>query len=494
METIGTVGMYLPYMDPQTKKIVLSTVKEADNFCDFVQSLTKRACQPDSLELTVFFAVHFAALLFDFHCLNSLAKAHGRVPIIRPNLFYGSAIQGRHEDFEKVRESVDEVLSTDLPDWLTLEMYLIRLEAENAEYPKIVHDTKTLERIEDMLDENPEFDFFKSRLDDLLSIRAIRDGDVEKALELNQSATESAEKHNDVNRLAHLLRTRGGILQSIDREETEAMLLRSRDLMESMGDKSGISGVLFHLSKLESISGRYDPAIEHNLECVRIGESISEPTGMYALTLSTLYNVVGRSDAGVEWARMAETELANRPTLQPRAVLNQAWSMALQNKLTEAHFLVDSVRESILKSGVESSLGWLYFVTSVLEAAEGQYSSAAISIEDALDIYERSGGYVSFYICLHHRAKYEVLASEVANSSQADELIGPWLTSLEERSRDENLPGILGQALLLKANLLASRGDITNSMIVAEELSSLVSENGLSFLEPAFSRLVGSFD
>jgi tetratricopeptide (TPR) repeat protein len=463
------------------------------NFRNFVHALSDGVCQLKALDQTVFLAVHFAAMLFDFKCLDKISKVHGNLPIIRPNLFYGSAFQGRPEDFKKVRESADEVLSTHPPDWLTLEMLMVKLEAENAEYPTHVYDTSTYDAIVSLIEQNQDFDFYISRLKDTMTIRAIRDGDVSRALELNQEAIENSEKNDDLNRLAHLLRTRAGIIQSSDRTESQKLLHRAMDLMELMGDQAGLADVLFLLSKLESIRGDYDSAIEHNLESVRLRESVGMPTGMPALTLSTLYNVIGDFDSGIEWARMAEGELASRPVYQPRAILNQAWSMTLQRNLPEAHQLLDSVREAMLKSGLESNLGWLYFISSVIEAAEEDYSSAAMSVEESLDIYERSGGFVSFYICLQHRARIEVHAEQVEPSSDYKST-GPWLTLLEEKAHSEDLPGILGQALLLKATVLRMRGAYSESMRVTEQLSSLVNDMKLEFLRPAVDRLIESSD
>jgi tetratricopeptide (TPR) repeat protein len=490
VEPIGTITRYFPLLDPETRRIIESVMGNSYNLRNFAQALSDGVCQLKAPDQTVFLAVHFAALLFDFKSLDKIAKVHGKLSIIRPNLFYGSALQGDTSYFAKVRESANEVLSAHPPDWLTLEMLMVKLEAETSEYPTQVYDTSTYDAIVSLIEENQDFDFYVSRLKDTMTIRAIREGDVGGALELNQEAIENAEKNDDVNRLAHLLRTRAGIIQSTNRSESRKLLHRAKSLMDLMGDQGGLADVLFLLSKLDSIRGDYDSAIEHNLESVRLWESVGMPTGMSALTLSTLYNTIGDWDSGMEWALMAEGELASRPIYQPRAILNQAWSMTLQRKLPEAHQLLDSVRESMIKSGIESNLGWLYFISSVVEAAEEDYSSAAMSVEESLDIYERSGGFVSFYICLHHRASIEVYSEQEPSSDY--ESTGPWLTLLEEKAHSEDLPGILGRALLLKAISLRTKGAESESLRVIEQLASLVNEWNLEFLRPAVERFIDS--
>lgn len=494
MEPVGTVTMYLEFVDEETKDAMVSALSKAYDLHDFTHLICDRVCTEETTEQLVFMAVHFAALFFDFTALDRIAKAHGGLPIIRPDLFYGTALQGNPEDFEKVRYAADEVLAHNPPDWLALEMYLVKLEAENEEYPKELHSSSTLETIEGILEKQPEFDFYRSRVLDTLTMRAIRDGDTERGLELNQSAIDNAEKHDDINRLAHLLRTKAGILESSDREETQRLLLRSRDLMKQLGDKGGFADVLFLLSKAESIRGNYNAAIDYNLESVSIWESIGMPVGMFALNLSTLYNVIGDSEAGFEWAKMAENELSSKPMWQPRAILNEAWSMTLQKKYSEASAIIDGIRESINKSGLESNLGWLYFVVSVLDAAEEDFFSAATNVEESLEIYERHSGYVSFYICLQHRAKIEVYETILTQSHDTDKATGPWLQSLEEKARREDLPGILAQALLLKATLFDGIGNPIEAKRVVKELAFLVNNNELDFLRGALSRLSRSID
>ncbi|MFW9921137.1 MAG: hypothetical protein ACFFED_16160 [Candidatus Thorarchaeota archaeon] len=489
MEPIGTITAYFSLVEDDTQVILESTMEEAQNFREFVDILCASVLDEKPSDELIFFAVHFAALLFDFNLINRIADKYSSLSIIRPNLFYGSAFQGKHEDFRKVREAADNVMATGPPDWLKLEMYIVKLEAENEEYPKELYDSSTHDAIENMIKRKPEFGFYKSRVLDSLSIRAIRDGDTDQALELNQRAIQNAEEHNDFNRLAHLLRTRASILQSSNREVSHELLRRSHVLLKSMGDKGGMGDVLFLLSKLESIQGNYDRAIEYNLECIVIWQSIGMPTGMFGLTLSTLYNLIGDQNTALEWAKMAESELLSKPMLQPRAVLNQAWALAESGKILKARQLVDSIRDSILKSGLESNLGWLYLIDSIIEPLEGNYYSAANHVEESLDIYERARGYFSYYICLHQRAKIEVSSIDLETTLTKTEQPGTWLLLLEEKARKENLQGLLAQALILQVEFFNKVGNEFKAESVLEELKDLMKEGEFSFLESRVKEL-----
>ncbi|MHA2426111.1 MAG: hypothetical protein ACXAEF_15075, partial [Candidatus Thorarchaeota archaeon] len=459
MDPIGTITAYFPFISSDTKDIIQTSMEEAENFREFVDVLCRTVIDEEMTDEIVFFAVHFSAHLFDLKAINQIEQKYRELSIIGPNLLYASAFQGKRENLKKVREAADNVLSTAPSDWLTIEMHMVKLEAENEQYPMEVYDTATHDTIEDFLKRKPEFDFYRSRFLDSMTIKSIRNGDVDQALDLNYKAIQNAEEYNDINRLAHLLRTRASILQTSNRDVSLKLLERSHKLFRSMGDKGGMGDVLFLLSKLESIGGDFDRAIEYNVECIDMWLSIGMPTGMFALTLSTLYNIVDDRKTAIEWAKMAESELKSKPMLQPRAVLNQAWALAESGKITEARETVDDVRDSILKSGLESNLGWLYLVDSIIDRLEGNYFVAANHIEESLDIYERARGYFSFYICLIQRAMIEVSSLDLETTITNLEQPGKWLSLLEELARNDNLQGLLAQALILKVEFFNKIGN-----------------------------------
>ncbi|MHA2134308.1 MAG: tetratricopeptide repeat protein [Candidatus Thorarchaeota archaeon] len=486
MKPIGTITMYFPFIDDETISILKDTMHDATDYGDFVRKLAAHVCENDTSDSAVFFAVHHATLLFDHKCLDRIAKIYGKLEIIRPNLFFGNALQGRNEDWEKAKQAAESVLNSDPDEWLFLEMMLLKLEAGIQNYPRSVYDAATLETLKDLLVENPKFSFYESRLYDGLAALSRRDGNLDEALLYTEKAIANARQHDDLNRLAHTLRTKAGMMQFTEREQSQDLLQQSRGLMESMGDKGGLSDVLFELSKLAAIRGEYSKAIKLNLDCVRVRESIGVPTGLSALTLSTLYNMTNDSHAGLEWALMAEDQLL--PSLKPRAILNQAWSLSIQSKLTEALVTIDRAREPILKSGQESNIAWLSFVSGVFDIYDGNLSSAAESIEDAIEIYERRVGLMSLLICSYHRALIEVLSEEAPGASTPSDA-GPWLSLFQEKVEAENLPGMLGQLLLLQARIEFAKGNVAQAGFNIEESKSIADRLGLEYLQRQVSQL-----
>jgi ATP/maltotriose-dependent transcriptional regulator MalT len=200
--------------------------------------------------------------------------------------------------------------------------------------------------------------------------------------------------------------------------------------------------------------------------------------------VSTLYNATGEFESGFEWARMAEDQYKLLPKNKPRAVLNQAWSLIALKKLTEASVLVDIVRESIVKSGQETLLAWLNFVTGLIELEEGNLISAASSIEEALKVYETREDLLMQIMFLYYLARIEVVNSDMTTE------VFPYLTLLEERAISEDLPGILGQALLLKSEIALLQNDDARLREIVQQLRPLTQEPRMAFLLPLFERLL----
>ncbi|MGY5876825.1 MAG: hypothetical protein RTU30_13835 [Candidatus Thorarchaeota archaeon] len=488
MEPIGTITMYFPFIDSETKEIMQTILEEAVNYHDFVQKLNQKVCDEETTELSIFFATHHAAVLFDFKCLDKIARKYGKLEIIRPNLFIASAFQGKKSDLVEARAAVDEILANNPPEWLALEMLVIKFEAEMISYPVVLYDGTTFDTINTMMENNPELKFYRSRVNQALLAQLVRDGDIEASIEYIEEALSNAKEYNDINRLARVLRNKALIIQSTDLKLSLALLLKSLEILEPMGDNDGLADTIFQLSKIEAIRGEYDQAIEHLLRSITLRQGLGKPIGAYAITLSTLYNVTKNAQAGIEWAKMAEVDL--QPSYKPRAGLNQVWSFLLQKKLTEAQFILDSIQDSILKSGLESHLASYYMITGILDMVEGNYSNAGSSMQEALDIFERQGAMMSVNICTVFLANIEVYSFESTYSPDQKPGTGPWLTLLEEKATSEDLPGILGQTLVLKAKLHLIQNMHEDFVIVVQRLNNLVKERELYFLQQSLDSLM----
>lgn len=486
MDPIGTITCYFPFIDAKTKSVLEEKMTEARDYYDFVHQMGDLVLNNDCSIMVVYFAIHHSILASEYKLIDMIREKYGEYTLLGPNLFISSAFQGSVEDVKKVHELADEILASDPEDWIQLEMNFMKFEADMRNYPKTIYKTTTMNRIRELIDNNPDFGFYEIILDDYLSIRAHTDGDNKERLRCLNRGIQLAEKYDEKLRKADLLIKKAYFIKDHDVLESRALLEEAYHITDTaLGIPVYFSEVIETLGVIDSIRGEFDSAIRRWLQAVSIRERAGLNSGNASSYLSIFYNMVSEPESGLEWAQMAEDQYKSRPYMINRAILYQAWSLLLLKRITEAQVLLDTSRESILKSGDESQLAWLHFVTGVLEIDQGNLSLASSSIEQALQIYESQGwGYQFQLIFLHHLAKIEVYSC----SSEND--VTPSLAILEDKAKTDDLPGYIGQVLVLQAEIALIRNDEAELRDIIQKLRPLTEKDSMHFLKPFYENLL----
>ena len=485
MEPIGTITQYFSFIDEEAKGILEKIISKASDYHDFVLKLVDRVLNTESPIIVVYLAIHHSILAYEYKLIDKIREKYGHHQILGPNLFFASAYQGAYEDVKKVHELADTILATQPEDWIALEMLLLKFEADMRAYPTTIYQASTVDEIQKRIECNPKFGFYEIVLNDNLEIRATADGDTEERIRCLDRGLQIAEKFDDKLSYTHLLIRKANLIMNYNRKESKELLEKAYSVVDKwLGIPINYADIITYLSILRAIRGEFDTSIEGFLQAVTIRERAGLNSGNPSYYLSTFYNLIGEPESGLEWGRMAEDQFKSRPHLVNRAILNQIWSLTLLNRATEARILLDTINESILKSGDESQLAWLHFVTGILEIDTGDVSSALDSIEQALRVYERTGTAILMeLIFLYQLAKVEVL------SPTSDEIISPSLALLEERAISEDLPGYLGQALLLKADIAIANNDDSLLRELIPQIRSLSEKENMQFLKRRFESL-----
>ncbi|MGY5865121.1 MAG: hypothetical protein RTV41_11015 [Candidatus Thorarchaeota archaeon] len=484
MEPLGTITVYFEFIDEDTRKILESIMTETDNYFDFVNMLTQRVLNTDSSDLVVYFAIHHAAQLLDLKTIDLIGQKYSDIPILQPNICFARHFQGKTDDYQNIIKAADDVLSIHPDDWLALEMRFMKYEAESFNYPKVVCDTKNLDVIQKLIEGNPLFKFYNTVLYSNLARIANLDGDLEGWNRYNQLALENAREQDDQVRLAYCL-IEQALISSGDRALARELLLESLEIMDRLGSTEGYASVLERLSTLEMIRGEFTSSIDNYLKVVSIREGLDQETGIMSLMLSSLYNSIGEYESGLDWGRMAEEQHKHRPSFVPRAVMSQVWSLVLFDRIAEAELILDTVHETVLKSGRDHNLAWLHFVIGLIEFAKGNPVAATSSLEESLKIFEAVDQTQRYQnMTLYYLARFEVLQAD-ANTE-----VLPYLTLLEDRASSEDLPGILGQALMLKSELALIQNDDSSLLDAIQELRELTKEPRMTHLVPFVESLL----
>ncbi|MGY5858338.1 MAG: tetratricopeptide repeat protein [Candidatus Thorarchaeota archaeon] len=485
MDPNGTITMYFPFIDEETKEVLESIMTEASDYYDFVNKLCERVLNNDSPVMVVYFAIHHSILAMEHGLIDKIREKYGHHQILGPNLFYSSVHVGNYDDAQKAKELADAIIATDPEDWIAIEMNLIKFEIDMRNYPKTMYKTSTMDRIRELIDTNPNFGFYETVLCDFLSIRAQIDGDTEERRRCIDQGIKIAREFDDKYKIAHLLIRKGSFSMNFDRLESRAALEEAYQIVDSsIGIPVNYAYIIYYLSLLDAIRGDFDRAIEQCSNAVTILERAGLESGNPSSFLSIFYNIIGEPESGLEWGRMTEDQFSGRPYLINHARLFQIWSLILLKRLIEAQALLDSSRESIVKGGNEDQLAWLHFVTGILEMEQGDFPLALSSIEQGLKIYEQQGtALLMENIFLHQLSLIEIM------TCSPGEAVSPSLAILEERALSEDLPGILCQVLLLKADMAVQNKDEEQLRAIIPKIGLLMQEHKLHFLEPRFESL-----
>lgn len=482
MEPLGTVTMYFPFIDADIKDVIQSIMDEATDFDDFVQRLSERVLSSDYPEMVVYFTIHFAALLYNYKIIEAIREKYSGYLLLDPALNLYSSFP---EAMKKVRESADVVLKTKPADWLVLEMHCYKFEADMNDYPKTMYEQEDVDIIREYIKKDPRFRYYEITLNDHLGHRAYTDGDFEELLDCLDRGIQITEEFDDRVRLSSFLYKKAKFISSSDRKQAQELLRKAYDLNESLNCERNYAGIIYEMGVLNAIRGEFDEAITSFLQEITIRERIGKDTGNSALQLSMLYNIIGEPESGLEWGLMAADQFESRPHLIPRGIMNQAWSLILLGRFTEAEILLDTTRETIMKSGNEVMLAWLHFVTGIFEFGSGNLSSAKSSIEEALKIYEnRVGTLMIQIIFLYYLARIEVASCEI------DSTVFPFLALLEEKAISEDLPGVLGLVLILRGEIAAIQNDESSLRDIIQELRPFTEKQGMQYLLPFYNSLL----
>ncbi|MGY5860592.1 MAG: hypothetical protein RTU63_14580 [Candidatus Thorarchaeota archaeon] len=457
---------------------------DASDYYDFVHKLGELVLKDEPPILVVYFAIHHSILALEYKLIDMIREKYGdKHLILCPNLFMSSAFQGTVEDIKKVHEMADAILASEPEDWIALEMNFMKFEADMRNYPTTVYKTSTMERIRELIDSNPDFGFYEIILNDYLAHRAHHDGDTDGRLRCINEGIRLAKKFDDQLRVAHLLLYRASFFKG---KEAREILEQAYDIADSiLGIPADFANIIHYLSISDLNKGDFDNAIKRSLQSVGIRERAGLNTGNSSMLLSVIYNIIDEPESGLEWACMAEDQFKSRQYMINRGILAQIWSLILLERLTEAEILLNTTRESVLKSGDEFQLALLHFVTGIWEMHQGNFSLAASSIEQALTIFEQySWSYYIHLMSLHHLAKIEVYSSDTID------VVAPSLAILEEKAMTEDLPGVLGQVLLLKAEIAIRNKDDSSLREIIQHLQLLIEKEKLQFLQSYLDRLL----
>jgi tetratricopeptide (TPR) repeat protein len=287
-------------------------------------------------------------------------------------------------------------------------------------------------------------------------VRLLVDENAEQAIELCKSGLERAREMDDqLNIWRYLL-----YLMVCVRQDDPYQAL---ELNEEMYDLSVNLGVKRdQISSLNSLSftywtlGEYDLAVESQMMGMDIQDEYEKefgPADWRSNNLSVLYADMGEGEESLTWALWANQRYREEGgSGNPLFDMQLARANILVGDLDEAHTCLDRARADVLKSGTEGMLGVFYDVLGQYEIATGNLHDGIYHLEQSLEIAERRPSLIAMNRALSRLIEAEIQSFVRSSGKSTQDVSGPYMTRLEEIAVKKNLPGILMQHAILKAD------------------------------------------
>ncbi|MFW9911410.1 MAG: tetratricopeptide repeat protein [Candidatus Thorarchaeota archaeon] len=455
MKPLGTITMYYPFFESETRSVIETISNSSSSYREFVLNLASKASEePVPLHL-VYIAARHAWQLSEADTMQRIAEAHGENAIIRPWTFH-QRIQSESEgEVAQIRESIEDAIAAKPEDWIVVQLPQVC----EGFLGLLTELSGFVEDIGNILANNPDLECFKSGLHNVKCWLYVMDDDLKSAISEIELGLEIARKFDDRYRVMRLLIDLANLTKNSDVRSALGYLESAHLICTELETKHDESVILNEMGLASTILGEFDLAMECHLNSFRIEEHEGRSGYFAALNLSHAHRNLDDHLGALSWAESA---------LQSAVPGEKIWShLAMARSLSDlgtldkaAHHL-DVAKELSLRSGHETVLGQYYYVLGLYELATGVPETALQTLVQALDIYERQNILLYVVYCLLALTEAE-LAIARKNPSTADaDSSGPWMSRLRKLAADHDLPGIMICHNLMKSEfqLLQGRAD-----------------------------------
>jgi tetratricopeptide (TPR) repeat protein len=484
MEPIGSISIYLPFVDEKTRETVLTLMSQSHSYADFVKRICRKVIKEDSEQELVYLASRYASDLWDHNLVKRISDRYGqRYPLIP------IWIRDNPKDPDDLRGYAEEVLSTEPEPWIAYHMYsLLYGSARTASIGSPLEE-RALEEMQQLLASHAELaplepSYLWQKADSLAGR-----GQFEEAVSLLERAIRLLlEDDNRVylekvhTKIAYYIRKRNP-LKAMEHLET------TRNLRKQLGIEPVEYYNLLNIKGLVHLSaGEYDATVESYLKAMDVPGVRGTNIGLRYLpaNLAAVYNRMEKHTEALEYARMSlemKPFLTDSGSYRPFAHFQMAMSLAGLGRISEAVDHLDAAWSFSLKSGSEHMKYLYHLASGLIERAEGNHITAMQSFETALG----DGSHPNTLVEL---TRTEVELFNPTDSNAEDEASGPWMRRLDERVSEGYLPGFFGLALLLKADLRRKQGRHEEMEQLFVQVSELAEDPKVAFLKDLLSQTI----
>ncbi|MFW9793006.1 MAG: tetratricopeptide repeat protein [Candidatus Thorarchaeota archaeon] len=486
MKPLGTITMFFPFIDDETRTLLEQTMKKSSKYADFVKRLCDTVCSEPVTQLSHYFAYRHVWNLGEFSLFNRLVEKGIVNDLVRPFLQFAQFRRDQSVEWNEIIQDIVRALKVMRGDWFACDLYLLALN-EYESYVMLTEDDtymKALTDVETTLTENKELECFSPTLYLIRAVQFLQEGNPKEAMALAQQSLDISLKYDDRLTYAFFLPFFSNMVKEQNLQKAMDLLLEVKELSESLGYKRGEAIIAHHLGHIMAARGEINEAIAYQKEHLRIWESVSkvkEETihALPSFIISMLYNSIGDGDQALKYAGGGlHVDIAEAH--QPFALSQLAWAMRNLGKPNRAYEELAIAKKIANSSGNIRVFSWIHLVEALLEKDDGNFLNAIHYLEESL----KAGAHIVTIVnlCLLNLTEIEVETYSKDNGDTTGETSGPWMQKLEKHTREKDLPGIAAQTMILKAMLRLKQGCQLEAKQIVEEVLRISESTSMRYL------------
>ena len=443
---------------------------KSDSYRDFVIRLGKWTCLVESHPHLAHIAIVHAWELRETTVIDLLDGRYGGHPLVKPWTYPIRSRSDRLAVANQIQDAVDTALADEPPNWIKMELLLLKTYALLHTHLGAI----VLNETQNFLKSNADLECYSPYILHLDARINYEEGNLEQALPLCEKSLEIAQAQDNKYQALWCLRWQGMVTMNDNPKIAANYLEHAHTIAKELGTPYHTEAILTEMGWASSILGEYDLALAFYNQGRQISSSLDETSDRHALTLSLSHSDLQDGQQAFEWAQWAqEWHVSHGSVGDSWTLLGLAQALILLKRFDEAQDNLDTARELAFKSGQEREIGTYYYVSGLYETARGGPTTGLETLKQALEIFERTNTQMYTNRCLLALARAEIEIYRLAGGDDTSDAAGHWMAFLEDHARTRNLPGILMEHSLLKAELqiLQKRhADARNTLVDALEI------------------------
>ena len=477
MEPLGSITLYLSYVDEKIREVVFTLMSQSYNYADFVRRICMKVIEENSEPMLVYLAFRYANQLWDKDLVRRISekyqKRHPLIPTWNRDQIDNSI---------DVTSFVEEVLSTNPDPWIAYHLYGLLAERVRTDTIGSAIEESALENMQHLLDSYQELDPLKPYLLWKKAEVLRSNGANKEAIALLEHAVELLNKYDDQ---VYLEKVHAKIAYCL-RYQDPLKALEHLKITQNIRESLGIVPVeYYNLLTMRGIIhsgvGEYDAAVTSYLRAMDLNEVRGTNIGMRFLpaNLASIYNKMGEYNEAFEYAMMAleiEPFTTEEGCYWPYSHYQMAMSLTGLGKIDEALKHLRIAQELTLKSGNDLMVSLYHLASGFIDRAEGNFISAMQSFENALNFDKDNPR------ALVELARIEVELFTSTENNYMDDSSGEWMNRLKERVSTGYQPGFLGILYILKAELRRKQGRLEEMDELLRKVQELAEDPKVRFL------------